>query len=240
MGLQSALRLIYPARCISCDALLEEDFSLCGDCWRETPFIAGLICDTCGLPLPGSSDSKTELCDDCLVIARPWDKGRAALLYARNARRLVLALKHGDRQELAIPAARWMAIPMQDLAGPQTLIVPVPAHWSRLIRRRYNQAALLAIELSRITGNPCLPDGLIRRKPTQIQDGMSREERFANLSGAILPHRRRRSSLAGRQVLLVDDVMTSGATFAAATEACFSAGVTRVCVLALARVAKDA
>ncbi len=213
MGLQKALRLIYPPACIRCSAYLDEEFALCGDCWRNTPFIAGLICDACGVPLPGASDAKTELRDDCMVIARPWDKGRAALLYAGNARRLVLALKHGDRLDLAVPAARWLAKPMHEMIGPGAVIAPIPAHWTRLIKRRYNQAT---------------------------QDGIGRGARFANMASSIRPHARRGVGLAGKEVLLVDDVMTSRATFAAATEACFVAGATRVCVLALARVAKDA
>jgi len=239
MGMQSALRLIYPPACISCDVHLHEEFALCGNCWCDTPFISGLVCDACGVPLPGKSDAPKELCDDCLSIARPWDRGRAVMLYAGNARNLILAMKHGDRQDLAVPAARWMVAPMRQLAGPDARIVPVPAHWTRLVRRRYNQAALLAQELASLTGNRFLPDSLVRRKPTRIQDGMGRDARFANMADAIRPHPKRGDQLAGQQIILIDDVMTSGATFAAAAEACFVAGATRVCVLALARVAKD-
>ncbi len=241
MGLQSALRLIYPAGCISCNTQLDQEFALCGECWRDTPFISGLVCNRCGVPLPGEEDDTTVQCDDCMVIARPWAQGRAALLYAGNARRLVLALKHGDRQELALPAAGWMLPQMRkmNVAG-DGLIVPVPSHWTRLLRRRYNQAALLAKELSRQAGIACLPDALVRRKVTRVQDGMGRIARFDNMSGAIVPHPKRGLEIKGKQALLIDDVMTSGATFAAATEACYVAGATRVCVLALARVAKDA
>jgi len=240
MGMQNALRLIYPPTCISCDVQLDEEFALCGNCWRNTPFIAGLVCDACGTPLPGESDGHNELCDDCMAIARPWDRGSATLLYAGNARRLILAMKHGDRQDLALPAARWLVPGMRKLVGPRAIIVPVPAHWTRLIRRRYNQAALLARELAAMTGTTYLPDALIRKKLTPKQDGMSRDARFANMAGAIQPHPKRGPGLADKEVLLIDDVMTSGATFAAATEACYSAGAARVCVLALARVAKDA
>jgi len=240
VGLQSALRLIYPPACVSCGAHLDEEFALCGDCWRSTSFIAGLVCNACGVPLPGASDGKEELCDDCMVIARPWDMGRAALLYAGTGRRLVLAMKHGDRQDLALPAARWMAGPMRQMVGPGTVVAPIPAHWTRLLTRRYNQAALLAGELAVLAGHSYLPDGLVRVKATVVQDGKGRDARFANMAGAIRAHPKRGVGLAGKQVLLVDDVMTSGATFAAATEACFNAGATRVCVLALARVAKQA
>ncbi|MEE9388232.1 MAG: double zinc ribbon domain-containing protein [Paracoccaceae bacterium] len=240
MGLQSALRLIYPPSCISCDTQLDEEFALCSTCWRDTPFISGLVCDTCGVPLPGESDGHNEICDDCMTIARPWDRGRAALLYAGNARRLVLALKHGDRQDLAVPAASWLMAGLREIRTKnETVIVPVPAHWTRLISRRYNQAALLAKEVAGLAGLPYLPDGLVRRKATKKQDGMGRDARFANLANTIFPHQKRGDQITGKEVVLVDDVMTSGATLAAAAEACYGAGATRVCILALARVAKD-
>ncbi len=239
MRMQSALRLIYPPACISCDANLEQEFSLCGNCWVDTPFISGLICDTCGVPLPGETDGKAAYCDDCLVIARPWDKGRAALLYAGNGRRLVLALKHGDRQELALPAAGWMAKQANGLVGANAVVIPVPSHWKRLLKRHYNQAGLLAKEVAKIYRLEYLPDALVRHNQTKIQDGMGRDARFANMENAIQPHPKCGVSLSGKEVLIIDDVMTSGATFAATTDACFAAGASRVCVLALARVAKN-
>ena len=237
--MQSLLRLIYPAQCITCDTLLADDMALCGTCWRDTPFISGTVCDACGVPLPGEGDGSAELCDDCLTIARAWASGRAALLYKGNARRIVLALKHGDRLELARPSARWMQSVASPLLSRGQIMVPVPAHWSRMLRRRYNQAAILARELARLTGATYLPDALIRTRRTVVQDGMSLDQRFRNMSQAIAPHPRYSRALHGKTVLLIDDVMTSGATLAAATEACAAAGATRICVLVLARVAKD-
>lgn len=239
MKLQTALGLVYPPQCVMCDAIVGAPFQLCSACWRATPFIAGLVCDTCGTPLPGDDAGHEETCDDCLQIARPWDRGRSALIYRDGAKRLVLALKHGDRQDLSLPAAGWMANAARPIVEPGMLIVPVPAHWLRLLKRRYNQAALLANRLSKNLSLQVAPDALIRKKRTSVQDGMTRDERFRNLSDAFAPHPKRGSLINGRPVLLVDDVMTSGATFAAATEACVAAGATRVCVLALARVAKD-
>ncbi len=240
MKLQTALNLIYPPQCLMCDALVGEPFQLCGTCWRTTPFISGLVCDTCGAPLMGEDAGHAETCDDCLTIARPWQRGRAALLYRDGARRLVLALKHGDRQDLVHPATRWMAQAARPILDPDMLIVPIPAHWLRLLRRRYNQAALLANRLGQTLSLQVAPDALIRTRATKVQDGMTRDDRFRNISGAFTQHPKRGALLRGRSVLLVDDVMTSGATFAAATEACHAAGAARVSVLALARVAKDA
>lgn len=239
MKLQTALDLIYPPQCVMCDAIVGEPFQLCPACWRATPFIAGLVCDTCGTPLIGEDSGYRETCDDCLAIARPWDRGRSALLYRDGAKRLVLALKHGDRQDLSHPAARWMTRAAGPIVAPGMLIVPIPSHWLRLLQRRYNQAALLANRLGKSLSLQVVPDALIRPKRTKIQDGMTRDDRYRNLAGAFAPHPKRGAALSGRDVLLVDDVMTSGATFSAATETCLAAGANRVSVLALARVAKD-
>jgi ComF family protein len=239
MGMQGALQLLYPPQCISCSAPVQSDFGLCGDCWRETPFISGLVCDQCGVPLPGGDSNERALCDDCLTVARPWDRGRAALIYGGNGRNLVLALKHGDRMDLARPAAAWMTKAAQPILLPRMLVVPVPLHWMRLFRRRYNQAALLSRAIARSAGLEHCPDALQRKRSTGNQDGKTRDARFANLVGAFTVPRSREAKVRDRDILLVDDVMTSGATFAAATEALFAAGARSVSVLGLARVAKD-
>jgi len=238
MGLQGALQLLYPPQCISCSEPVQSDFGLCADCWRETPFITGLVCDQCGMPLPGQDTSERALCDDCMTIARPWDRGRAAMMYDENGRRLVLALKHGDRMDLARPASGWMLKAAQPILRPGMLAVPVPLHWMRLFRRRFNQAALLSRNIARAAGLEHCPDALIRRRSTGNQDGKTRDARFANLVDAFVVPKSRERRVRDREILLVDDVMTSGATFAAASEALFAAGARSVSVLGLARVAK--
>ncbi len=238
--MQSALRLLFPPQCISCGEPTDADFGLCGACWRQTPFITGLACDRCGTPLPGEDEGRAEVCDDCLAIARPWDRGRAALVYRDNARRLVLALKHGDRLDLARPAAEWLLRAARPILREGMLSAPVPLHWTRLFRRRFNQSALLSRALAAAAGLDHCPDLLLRARRTASQEGRDRDARFANVAGAIRVHPRRGHRLAGRDVLLVDDVMTSGATLAAATDACLGAGAASVSVVTLARVAKDA
>ncbi|MDU8910872.1 double zinc ribbon domain-containing protein [Aestuariicoccus sp. MJ-SS9] len=237
--MQTAVQLVYPPRCLACGGLVDSDFGLCAECWRETPFIAGLVCDLCGTPLPGASD-RAEHCDECLRIARPWAQGRAALLYEGTARRMVLALKHGDRQDIVAPAVRWMAMAARPILRPEMIVVPIPLHLRRLVARRYNQSALLARALAVSEGLEWSADALVRTAHTPKLDGRSRDDRFAMLDGVLRPHPRRGGVLRGREVLLVDDVMTTGATFAAAAEACHAAGATRVSVAAMARVAKDA
>ncbi|WP_298259450.1 ComF family protein [uncultured Litoreibacter sp.] len=238
MNLQTALQLIYPAHCLTCGAAVEDDLSLCGNCWRETQFIHGLTCKSCGVPLPGKDKSDDLQCDDCMKIARPWRHGAAAMLYSGKGRDIVLRLKHGDRTELARPAAMWMARIAPPIE-PDTVVVPVPLHWLRQLKRRYNQSALIAKILAEQLGTPFLPNALKRPQSTEVLDGKSRISRFATLSRAITPHPKKGAQLNGKHVLLVDDVMTSGATLAACTEACISAGAREVDVVVLARVSKD-
>lgn len=240
-GLQTALRLIYPPRCLSCGVQVDSDFGLCPTCWRDTPFLTGLQCDACGAPLPGRSDpDEVAHCDDCLQTPRPWSRGRTVMLYHENARKLVMALKHGDRQDIAGPAGRWMADRAKGLVPDTALVVPVPLHWSRLLKRRYNQAGLLAEAVARELGLSWCPDALIRPKPTRPLEDTSRDARFAALDGAIQVHPRRRHRMVARPVLIVDDVMTSGATLAACAEACLSSRASEVCVVTLARTVRDA
>ncbi|WP_116133169.1 ComF family protein [Tropicimonas sp. IMCC34043] len=238
-GAQAVIAAIYPPHCVNCNAIVGHEGALCGPCWRDTPFITGLVCDLCGTPLPGEAPKGPVHCDDCLKIARPWTRGRAAMTYGGNGRRLVLGLKHGDRTDLARAAAGWMATAGAALLQDDPLIVPVPLHWRRLFQRRYNQSALLARALAARTGLACCPDLLQRRRFTGSQDGKGIEARFANLASAIRVAPGRAALSRCRVIVLVDDVMTSGATFAACAEACLAAGTAEVRVLALARVSKD-
>lgn len=238
--MQSALHLIYPPQCVSCDAPADTDFALCPECWRDTPFISGLSCDLCGDALPGEGDGSIVHCDACMARQRPWAQGRSALLYRGNARRMILALKHGDRPELARSFAPWLAKAAQDILRDDMVIVPIPIHWTRRLKRRYNQSAELGRALARVTGLENAPQALIRPRRTAMHDGMSADDRFVNMDQAITPHPKHGAALAGRDVLLLDDVMTSGATFHAAAHAAVMAGAASVRVLSLARVARDA
>ena len=238
--MQSVVRAIYPPQCVACETQTEAEHGLCGSCWAQTEFISGLVCDTCGAPQMGADQGERVQCDDCMTIARPWDQGRAALVYKGIGRRLMLGLKHGDRLDLSWPAATWMAARVAPLIRDDTVIVPVPLHWSRLLKRKYNQAAVLAQDLGKQVGRPVCVDGLIRTERTKPLDGHGRDARFAAITGKIRAHPKRVHVLKGKSVLLVDDVMTSGATLAAATEAVRIIGAENVSIAVLARVVKDA
>ena len=190
------------------------------------------------MPLPGEAEDG-DRCDDCFAMARPWSRGVAVLSYERYGRRLVLQLKHGDRTDLARTAGKWLAGAIAPLRDDDPLCVPVPLNRWRLLRRRYNQAALLAQSAARQSDLELCVDALLRKRPTASQDHRSRSERFANLSGAISVNPARRRVLEGRSVILFDDVMTSGATLAAAADAALEAGASRVDVAVLTRVCVD-
>ncbi len=236
---QKLLRAVYPSQCMTCDTLVEEEGALCPACWKETPFIFGACCDSCGVPLPGEADGAALHCDDCMALARPWVQGRAVMLYDGRARQILLALKYHDREDHALTAARWMARVAIPMLQPDMLVAPVPLHWLRLAKRRYNQSALLSRALARNLHLDHCPDLLVRPRYTGTQDGRGRAGRFANVADAFAPHPRRSQKIRDRHILLVDDVMTVGATFAAAAEACLAHGAASVRVIALARVARQ-
>ncbi len=237
---QMALSVVFPPRCVGCGGMVDTDFGLCGTCWGKTPFIAGLVCDSCGVPMPGVSDGSPVQCDECMKTPRPWTAGRSAMLYQDRGRQMVLALKHGSRIEIARAAARWLASTGQPLFRPEMVIAPVPLHWTRLFRRTFNQSAALASGLAEETGYAYCPDLLTRPRRTVSLDHKPVKERFETLENAIAINPKRADLISGKPVLIVDDVMTSGATLAAATEACRAAGSGDIFVLTLARVAKDA
>jgi ComF family protein len=227
---------LFPPRCLACPEPTEAPHGLCAACWRDTHFVAGTACPKCGLPLLGEAGPE-DLCDGCQRHPPAWDRGAAAVLYQDAGRKVVLALKHGDRLDMVPPLAGWMAAAGRGLLAEAELIAPVPLHWRRLLRRRYNQSAELARRLARLSGRPAALDLLVRRRATTPQQGMDRAGRAANQAGAFAVNPRRAAALAGRRVLLIDDVLTSGATLSACADTLRAGGAGGVDVLVLARVA---
>lgn len=238
MSLQNALRLLYPDQCVTCDSFNATSHGLCAPCWEDMPFISGHTCVTCGAPLPGRCDGTPDKCDDCLGSPRPWLEGWALAAYSGTAKSLVLRMKHADRTDLASPAGQWLAHRIRNVLPAEPLFVPVPIHRFRILKRRFNQSAMLAEAMANALKVERSPLALVRRKATVILDGLSVEQRQTELSDAIRPHDRFGKILTGRNVVIVDDVMTTGATLAAATEACRHAGALSVRIAVLARVLK--
>jgi ComF family protein len=231
-----ALDLVLPPRCPGCAAIVDADGVFCAACWPTLEFITPPFCAACGDPfeLPQADGA---LCGACLATPPPY-VARAPFAYGGAARAAVLALKHGDRQHLA----PMMAGHMRRAAGEQctdATLVPVPLHRWRLWSRGYNQAAELARALAQMTGGPLAVDALVRRRATAPSQGMNPTERRDNLRGAFAVPPSRRAQVAGRRILLVDDVLTTGATAAACAKALRRAGAASVGVVTFARVVRD-
>ncbi len=228
-----ALDAALPPSCATCDAPVASQGTQCATCFAPLRFIVGACCGRCGLPLQRGAS----LCPACEATPPLYGAARAPLLYDDAARALILPFKYGDRTELARPLAAHMLRSGRALLAAADVLVPVPLHWRRLLKRRYNQAALLANRLGAATGKPVLPDALRRRRATSPLGGLSALERRGMLRDAFAVAPRRVARLAGRRVLLVDDVLTSGATANACAEVLLAAGARGVDVLAVARVA---
>jgi ComF family protein len=201
--------------------------------WSRIHFLDGPVCDGCGTPFEFDIGSR---CASCLAKPRAFDAARAACLYDESSREPILKLKHADRLDLAPLFARWLSRAARQLIEETDAIAPVPLHPSRLLSRRYNQAAEIARPLSRLTGVPYLPDALVRRRATDTQGGKSGSGRRRNVAGAFEVPPRRAPQVAGKRILLIDDVMTTGATAEGCARALKAAGAARVDVAVVARV----
>ena len=229
------LDVLIPPRCLSCGALAEIQGALCAHCWDAITFLGPPACLRCGQPFDIDAGGAA-ICGRCLLDPPRYRRARAVFRYDGASKGLVLGFKHADRTGRAPYFARWMARAGADLLAEADIIVPVPLHPWRLFLRRYNQSALLANALADLSGIPCCPDALVRVRHTPKQGAMGRRQRRANLHGAI--GLKRADRMRGRHVLLIDDVLTSGATVEECVRVLQKGGAASVDVLTLARVVR--
>jgi ComF family protein len=230
------VRLVFPPVCAACHQPMASEQSLCAPCWQAVTFIRPPLCDRLGIPLP--FDTGGRMISGAAAADPPdYARARAVAAYTGTMRELVHCLKFEDRLELRCLMGQWLVLAGAELlARRDTVLVPVPTTRLGLLRRRFNQAALLAGEVARRTMLEVRPAALVRRKQTRSQVGLSRAERRRNVAGAFAVPARQAPSVRGRPVVLIDDVITTGATARAAARALLAAGAERVDVLALAIV----
>lgn len=228
------LDFALPPRCPGCGLIIEEDHQFCLACWQALYFLGEPCCARCGLPFAFDQGAGSE-CGDCLAHPPQFDRLRAAVAYGEVARKVALRLKYSGRPGVGATLARFMQRHLVDEED-DALLVPVPLHRWRIWKRGYNQSALVAAALARRTGKRVELDLLRRIKPTPVLRGLGKRERALAVRGAFQVPAAARDRLAGRTVILIDDVYTSGATANACAKALRRAGAARVNILCWARV----
>ncbi|MBC8131111.1 MAG: ComF family protein [Rhizobiaceae bacterium] len=245
--LSAVADMLFPPVCPGCRIAIGSLASVCPDCWASIGFIDRPYCEVLGLPF-AYDQGPGALSPAAIADPPPFARLRAAVLYRGLAATFVASLKYSDRTDLSVLMAAWMGRAGADLIADADIVVPVPLHRGRLWRRRFNQSAELARhivaaggEVSERRAAPLAysPLALVRVKPTRSQIGLGARERRENVRGAFQVPADRRAEIAGRRVLLVDDVFTTGATVSSATRTLMRGGAASVDVLTFARVAAE-
>lgn len=232
---QLLLDTVYPPRCAACEARVEQHGMLCAECWNAIHFLSEPLCAQCGNPFAYDMGRDAK-CAECLENPPPFAHARAAFRYdGEQARRLIHSFKFHDRTQHTALLTQWMARIGSPMLQESHLLVPVPLHWWRMLKRGYNQSALLAQELQRMTGKQLLADALLRTRYTPPQASLDRADRLHNVRGVFAVKPKHAAAVRGKNILLVDDVMTTGATLAECAETLMDAGAKSVSVLTAAR-----
>lgn len=230
---------LLPPVCPATGELVDRIGMVSAEYWKNLNFIQSPFCDTCGLPFPHDDDDMAGSCGACLDHAPVYRRARAALAYDDHSRDLILRFKHGDQTHAAQVFVPWMIQAGQDLLHQADIILPVPLHRMRLLKRRYNQADLIARELAKYYPDAAYyPDGLIRTKNTIPQGHKSRKERAENIKRAFTLNPRYDGIFDGKTILLVDDVYTTGATVNECAKTLYRAGAKAVDVLTIAKIVR--
>ncbi len=232
------LDLLFPPRPLNEDRRdLEavQSIGMTAAAWAKIHFIEAPFCDGCGAPFDYDLGPSAR-CAACQARTPAFDHARAACLYDEHSRDLILKLKHADRTDLSGLFARWLSRAVADIAPDIDAVAPVPLHRWRLLSRRFNQAAEIARPLARMTDLAYFPDAVIRHRATDSQGGRSGTGRRRNVAGAFVVPPRWRARVAGKRILLVDDVLTTGATAEGCARAFKAAGAACVDVVVIARV----
>ena len=232
-ALQGVADFLIPPACVACQTPLAAGDALCAPCWRRVRFITPPLCDQLGRPLPFDPGGPI-VSAEALANPPDFDRARGVAEYAGVMRDLIHGFKYHDRHDPRVLFGRWLVAAGHELIADADLVLPVPLHRLRLLARRYNQSAMLAKEVGRLTGLPVHFHVLTRPKRTPQQVTLTAKQRLTNPRGAFHVAKRHRRLLEGRRVLLIDDVVTTGATVNACARTLRAAGAAQVDVLALA------
>lgn len=231
-----ALDAVMPPRCLKCGSIVADPGALCATCFDAVTFIMSPFCIRCGIPFidvyAGTPD--TTMCGACVEQSPQFDRARAVFVYNDDSRPLIIRLKHADRTDLTPALGRWMVRAGAAVLEDADLIIPVPLHRWRLFARTYNQSALLCLWVSRLTGIPAAYQVLRRTKPTPSQGGLSATARRRNVANAFSV--KNPSAVAGKRIVLIDDVLTTGATLNACARTLRQSGAVSVDALVVGRV----
>ena len=232
--MSSLLNLLFPPQCLICNASVAAHGTLCLTCWHEVRFITEPFCQCCGLPFDFAI-GQDAMCGECLRERPPFARARAVFRYDEKSRRLVTKLKYSDQAHLSKVYGPWLANTGRELIAASDIIIPVPLHYWRFVGRRYNQSALLAYALKKHCRLPVLPNILKRTRNTRPQPGLTRKQRGDNVKGAFAVALKQVPAIKGKNILLIDDVMTTAATISECSKALLKAGAMQVNVLTLSR-----
>lgn len=237
----ACVNLLLPPRCPLSGVVVDRPGMVSAESWAGLVFISSPHCSSCGLPFEVDIQG-TELetlCGSCLASPKPYYRARSVLAYNDDSRKMILAFKHGDQTHLTLSFGPWLQSCGKDLLAEADALVPVPLHWVRLVKRRYNQSALLGEDLRRRTGIPHWPDILRRERNTPTQGHQNATDRHTNVHGAFSLNPAYRERVRGKNLVLLDDVLTTGATVEECTKVLLKEGARQVDVLTVARVIKS-
>ena len=238
--LQRLSDIIIPPVCLSCQQPLTAHNSLCARCWKDIRFITHPLCDRLGIPLPFDPGGSPVLSAAALAQETSFERTRAVAHYSGVMRKLIHLFKYADQHAPAQLFAAWIERAASELIRDTTVIVPVPLHYTRLLSRRFNQSAIIARKLAARTGRPFVADALVRRRRTTSQVGLTRDQRRRNLQGAFAVRDGGVARIKDENILLIDDVITTGTTVEACARTLRRGGAQRIDVAALALVTDEA
>ncbi len=239
--LAKTVDMILPPRCIITGEIVDAQGMVSPKAWGELNFIADPMCQRCGLPfdfMEGNVVDDNALCAGCIKSPPNFTQLRSSLIYDDASRNIILSFKHADQMQLVISFVPWLKNAGQDMLAEADFLMPVPLHRWRILRRRFNQSALIAQKLGKHIGVKCLSDGLARIRHTPTQGYLRTKERHQNVKHAFEVNPKHLDVIKGKKIVLIDDVFTTGATVEECTKKLLKSGALSVSILTLARVVK--